>query len=70
MVFRSNASIPKLNSITGGEFGAKTSPAALIPSRLRRVIDEVVGEKLFENVKSSFPLNLFGISADDGFRRI
>jgi hypothetical protein len=33
------------------------------------VIDEVVGEKLFENVKSSFPLNLFGISADDGFRR-
>jgi hypothetical protein len=34
------------------------------------VADEVVREELFEDVKSSFALDLFGISADDGFRRI
>src|SRR4029077_2489648 len=34
---------------------------------LRRVIDEVVREKLFENIKSSFSLNLFGIAAHHGF---
>ncbi len=34
------------------------------------VVDEVVREKLFEHVKFSFSLDLFGISADDGFRRI
>jgi hypothetical protein len=34
------------------------------------VVDEVVREELFEDVKSSFALDLFGISADDGFRRI
>ena len=37
---------------------------------LRRVVDEVVREELFEDVNSSFALDLFGISADDGFRRI
>jgi hypothetical protein len=34
---------------------------------LRCVVDEVVREKLFENIKSSFSLNLFGIAAHHGF---
>ena len=35
--------------------------------RLRRVIDEIVREQFFEEVESSSPLNLFGISTDNGF---
>src|SRR6476620_9854867 len=37
---------------------------------LRCVVDEIVREELFEDVKSSFALDFFGISAYDGFRRI
>src|SRR6266481_4735526 len=37
---------------------------------LRCVVDEVVREELFEDVKSSFSLNLFGISAHYGLRRV
>src|SRR5215467_15627770 len=38
--------------------------------RLRRVIDEIVGEEFVEDVKSSLSLDLFGIPADHGFRCI
>jgi hypothetical protein len=34
---------------------------------LRCVVDEVVREKLFKDVKSSFSLNLFGIAANNSF---
>jgi len=35
--------------------------------RLRRVIDEIVGEEFVEHVKSSLSLDLFGIPAHNGF---
>ena len=56
----------------GTQIGIELAHARLIRRHvwLRRLIDEVVREELFENVKSSFPLSLFGISTDDGFRRI
>jgi len=38
--------------------------------RLRRVIDEVVREELFENIEVPPVLDLLGTPADDGFRRI
>jgi hypothetical protein len=34
------------------------------------VVDEVVGEKFFEHVEISLSLDFFGISADNGFRRL
>jgi hypothetical protein len=34
------------------------------------VISEIVGKKFVEDVKSSLSLDLFGISADDGFSRL
>src|SRR5215469_3023252 len=37
--------------------------------RLRCVIDEIVSEELVENIEVSLPLDLFGVSADDGFSR-
>src|SRR6267143_6007591 len=37
---------------------------------LRCVVDEVVREEFFEDVKSAFSLNLFGISAHHSFRCI
>jgi hypothetical protein len=37
-------------------------------SRLSGVIDEIVREQFFENIEVPFALNLFGISADNGFR--
>jgi hypothetical protein len=39
-------------------------------SGLGGVIDEIVREKFFENIEVSLALDLFGISADNGFRRI
>jgi len=35
--------------------------------RLRRMVDEIVGEQLLENIEVSPPLDLFGISAHNGF---
>src|SRR5262250_701515 len=37
--------------------------------RLRRVISEIVGEEYVEDIEVSPPLDLFGVSADDGFGR-
>src|SRR5215467_317649 len=37
--------------------------------RLRCVVDEIVSKELFENIEVSPPLDLFGVSADDGFSR-
>ena len=37
--------------------------------RLRCVVDEIVSEELVENIEVSPPLDLFGVSADDGFSR-
>src|SRR6516165_8545948 len=37
--------------------------------RLRCVVDEIVSEELVENVEVSPPLDLLGVSADDGFSR-
>jgi hypothetical protein len=39
-------------------------------SRLSGVIDEIVREEFLKNIEVPFALDLFGISADDGFRRI
>src|SRR5215472_10648316 len=39
-------------------------------SRLRCVVDEIVSKELVENIEVSPPLDLFRISADDGFSRI
>jgi hypothetical protein len=36
-------------------------------ARLRCVVDEIVGEKLFEDAEASPPLDFFGVSADDRF---
>jgi hypothetical protein len=37
--------------------------------RLRCVVDEIVSEELVENIEVSPALDLFGVSADDGFSR-
>src|SRR6516165_923330 len=37
--------------------------------RLRCVVDEIVSEELVENIEVPPPLDLFGVSADDGFSR-
>jgi hypothetical protein len=37
-------------------------------SRLRRVIEKIVGEKLFENFEIASALHLLGVAADDGLR--
>src|SRR5215472_12567698 len=37
--------------------------------RLRCMVDEIVSKELVENVKVSPPLDLFGVSADNGFSR-
>src|SRR5215470_19874763 len=37
--------------------------------RLRCVVDEIIGEQLLENIEVSPALDLFGVSADDGFSR-
>jgi len=34
------------------------------------VVDEIVREEFFKNIEVPFALDLFGISANDGFRRI
>src|SRR5438874_9588458 len=39
-------------------------------SSLSGVIDEIVGEEFFEHIEVPFALDLFGISANNGFRRI
>ena len=39
-------------------------------SGLRGVIDEIIREEFFEHIEVPFALDLFGISADNGFRRI
>jgi hypothetical protein len=53
----------------GTNIRVEFSYACLIWSRarLRRVIDEIVGEELIEDVKSSLSLDLFGIPAYNGF---
>jgi hypothetical protein len=33
------------------------------------VVNEIVSEELVEKIEVSLPLDLFGISADDGFSR-
>jgi hypothetical protein len=58
-----------------GESGSKVavefSHTSLVGSRarLRSVVDEIVGEQLFENSEVSLTLNLFGISPDNAFCR-
>ena len=37
--------------------------------RLRCVVDEIVSKELLKNIEVSPSLDLFGVSADDGFSR-
>jgi hypothetical protein len=53
----------------GSNIGVEPSHSCFVRSRVRLlcVIDEIVREEFIENIEPSLPLDLFGISADDGF---
>ena len=57
---------------SGSPIGVELSYARFVGSRARLqcVVDEIVGEQLLENIDVSPPLDLFGISAHNGFRRV
>ena len=56
----------------GSNIGVEFPHACFVRSRVRLwcVIDEIVREEFIENIEVSPALDLFGISADDGFGRV